>query len=419
LFCGQVFIGVEEMAVLQSTQLIFASVMNNSNKFYRLELHCNGDVVVNWGRVGANAQTQTHSGAGVRKYDALLSQKLAKGYERAQVATGTQQVLTNVIAPSSLKAIATEQIAADDLQLRDLVSYLSDCNIHSILSQTTLIQTETGFSTPLGPLTASAITEARQLLGYLSNLSDGNRIDYLNRYLRLVPQKINALNTTMFSTPHEWKVQSDLLDSLESVSVGGCTPGSDEKIFDCKLSLVPHTTDEGKAIFRSIKKQFESTRNASHVSSKYTLKRVWDLRINPMADAFEQSLGNIKMLWHGTKAANLLSILKCGLMVPPATANHCTGRMFGDGIYFSEQSTKSLNYATDFWNKTGGPQQRIFMLLVDVALGKEMRPKTQVKAPARGFDSVWIEPGTCGVMNQETIVYRASQVNPRYLCEFA
>ena len=64
------------------------------------------------------------------------------------------------------------------------------------------------------------------------------------------------------------------------------------------------------------------------------------------------------------------------------------------------------------------------MLLVDVALGCEYRPRTRTsdvgndKLP-KNYDSLWIEPGSCNVINQEAIVYRVSQCNPRYLCEFS
>ena len=56
------------------------------------------------------------------------------------------------------------------------------------------------------------------------------------------------------------------------------------------------------------------------------------------------TVGNVQELWHGTRAGNLLSILRAGFTIPPANAPHVTGRMFGNGVYFSDQSTKSLNY---------------------------------------------------------------------------
>ncbi|WP_430326539.1 hypothetical protein, partial [Salmonella enterica] len=58
-----------------------------------------------------------------------------------------------------------------------------------------------------------------------------------------------------------------------------------------------------------------------------------------------KKVGNIKELWHGTRVGNVLSIMKGGFVIPPSNASHVTGRMFGNGVYFSDQSTKSLNYA--------------------------------------------------------------------------
>jgi poly [ADP-ribose] polymerase 2/3/4 len=124
-------------------------------------------------------------------------------------------------------------------------------------------------------------------------------------------------------------------------------------------------------------------------------------------------------LWHGTRSSNLLSILKNGLMIPKANAAHCTGRMFGDGIYTSLQSTKALNYATDFWNKSGSANQRTFMFLCEVALGKMYEPTSRaVSFPKTGTNSTWVDAGKCGVMNHECIVYDTAQINLKYLCEF-
>ncbi len=137
-------------------------------------------------------------------------------------------------------------------------------------------------------------------------------------------------------------------------------------------------------------------------------------------DKIAQTIGNVRAdLWHGTKSSNLLSILKNGLMIPKASAGHCTGRMFGDGIYTSLQSTKALNYATDFWNKSGKSNQRTFMFLCEVALGKTYNPKRSGESlPKAGTNSSWVEAGTAGVMNHESIVYDLAQINLKYLCEF-
>lgn len=93
--------------------------------------------------------------------------------------------------------------------------------------------------------------------------------------------------------------------------------------------------------------------------------------------------------------------------------------MFSDGIYTSLQSTKALNYATNMWNGSGAKSQKTFMFLTEVALGKMLEPKTRTNFPRKGFDSTRVNAGTCGVMNNEAIVYDTKQINLKYLCEFS
>lgn len=403
--------------VIESIKLIYVDVGGNNNKTWQAELR-HGGLLVQWGRVGAKLQQKFHAGASYAKFDQLKREKLAKGYTVAQV---LEHGSTVTASATQIKQVATDQIAADDLSKR-LIAYLIKVNVHNILAGTTLIYQGNGsFTTPLGVITPNAIAEARRLLNQLA-IGTGDRPTLLNDYLRLIPQNLGGrIDAQLFSTIEALQKQQDLLDALTSV-----VPAAQvrETLFDCSISVVPASTDIGRATFRRIRRMFDSSANAKHISSQFKLKRLYELRIPTMAARFESQLGNVQQLWHGTKASNLLSILKNGLIIPPKSAAQCTGRMFGNGIYFSDQSTKSLNYATDFWNKAGGQNQRIFMLLADVALGKNHQPQNRhggcshwISAP-NGYDSVWVAPGTCNVMNQEAIIYRVSQVNLRYLCEF-
>ena len=93
--------------------------------------------------------------------------------------------------------------------------------------------------------------------------------------------------------------------------------------------------------------------------------------------------------------------------------------MFGDGLYFSSQSTKSLNYAQGYWD--GGPRDNnCFMFLCDVAMGTYHVPSgPSSQLHKHGHDSIWAKPGKSGIQNDEMIVFRTSQVNIRYLVEFS
>eukprot|EP00397_Hematodinium_sp_SG-2012_P000188 GEMP01000188.1.p1 GENE.GEMP01000188.1~~GEMP01000188.1.p1 ORF type:complete len:2470 (+),score=540.92 GEMP01000188.1:61-7470(+) len=60
--------------------------------------------------------------------------------------------------------------------------------------------------------------------------------------------------------------------------------------------------------------------------------------------AFDDFTGKRLMLWHGTDAANMLSILSQNYKCAPPEAK-TTGHMLGKGVYFAEMASKSLNYS--------------------------------------------------------------------------
>jgi poly [ADP-ribose] polymerase len=164
---------------------------------------------------------------------------------------------------------------------------------------------------------------------------------------------------------------------------------------------------------------FRKTRQAMHACHGYEVSRVLSVEIEHEGPAFAtdgEVIGGIRELWHGSQASNILSILRSGLVVPKTAAH---GRMFGDGIYFSDQSTKALNYATGWWSGRGS-QPEAFMFLAQVAMGKMYRPRGPMGGGAlpAGYDSVFAEAGRAGVQNNEMIVARPSQVRVMRLVEF-
>jgi poly [ADP-ribose] polymerase len=91
--------------------------------------------------------------------------------------------------------------------------------------------------------------------------------------------------------------------------------------------------------------------------------------------------------------------------------------MFGPGVYFSDQSTKSIRYATGAWGGSGA-KDRKFMFLADVAMGKMYIPSgaTHAKCPS-GYDSTFAKGGQSSVANNEMIVYHLGQVKPVIIME--
>ncbi len=175
--------------------------------------------------------------------------------------------------------------------------------------------------------------------------------------------------------------------------------------------------------FKRIKDKYYANKGNHSDVKYYSPKKAWSVRIATARKAFEKKgrvVGKIMELYHGTSAANLLSIMKQGMVIPPATAGHCTGRCFGHGCYFSDMSSKSLRYATGGWGQRA--TNRTFMFLANVAMGKSYSPRDYQYGSFRlpsGYDSCFAKGGTGNLVNNEMIVYKTYQCDLTFLIEFA
>lgn len=435
------------MAVKETAMLIFTDAKENNNKFYELILNDDGSVSTRWGRVGAEGQKKMCTG-GKYEFDRILHSKTAKGYVMSKT------VSVNVTSNGVQNKMALAEAAKRDMVKIDtdvsknkktsvlikLIERLAEMNRHQIMTASSgnIKINETGMiTTPLGLVTSSTIVEARTLLEKIEkyctkkNFSSDSYIHALEEYLRLIPQKVPTRRgwyENFFTDFSSLTSQNSLLDQLEgSLDLYNSKEqemrekmGEEkviEKVFTTKLEIV-----EDDKVLKQINKFFLDTKNSNHVSSHLKLKNVFELQNEEMKQKFAKissTVGNVRQLWHGTRAFNLLSILKGGLIIPKSGGSYkITGRMFGDGIYFSDQSTKSLNYSYGYWD--GSKDDNCFMFVADVAMGKEYLPtKPRNDLPPKGYDSTFARAHKSGVLNNEMIVFDINQVNLRYLCEFA
>ncbi|MGF1490092.1 MAG: WGR domain-containing protein [Prochloraceae cyanobacterium] len=418
-----------ENKIVESCTLIYVEVDENSNKVWKGSVLEEGAFLAEWGRVGSKLQSKKHEYRSLklarRKLEQMKHQKLRKGYTHALVIDNDRPVSIPLEARELEKIAATQIHHGKDPRAKQLIRYLVKVNIHQIVSQTQISydRISGNWKTPLGLVTSDAIATARE---YLTEIGKNRRKSSLrqliSKYLRLIPQNLgHKLDESVFCSDRELQRQFEILNALE-IALEIAPRQVKSTIFECTLRRVPGSTSEGKKTFRWIRNLYESTINQHHISANYQLSRVYEIDIPSMRRAFElksKQIGNVKLHWHGTKASNLLSILRQGLIIPPANAVHCTGRMFGNGIYGSEQSTKALNYATNYWNQSGDSNQKAFMLLCDFALGREYYPKNlNVSYPVKDYDSTYVDPGNANIINQESIVYNTDQVNIKYLCAF-
>lgn len=420
---------------VRRTMLVKVDTNANNNKFYELSLMPDGSVHCRYGRVGADGVVQVYSG-GAAKFESQMAAKKRKGYAEVDLIDAPAGMTSGggkAVANASLASAAKKGLLKDakDSALGKLIDNWAAANRHQIEMASGGMMTVSAsgaVSTPVGIVSAASIAEARSILPQIQQRADRRLIE---RYLTLVPQDFGRTRgwESRFDSDAEITRQAAFLDQLDgsvamAASMAKADQGGDEPEAMFRYKLVRVTDPEKVA---NAKSRFERTRNGMHTSSSLRLVNLYAvIDSEPHVGAWNaaaEKLGNVRRLWHGTGTPNLLSMLHRGFVVPPSNRGgsiHVTGRMFGDGAYFSDQSTKSLNYSQGYWN--GTRSNHCFMFLCDVVMGTEHRPTTYgdaVSAAKRaGCHSVFAKGGTASVRNNEMIVWDLDQVRISYLCEF-
>lgn len=413
--------------------------LGNNNKFYYIELKDNDDVFAKYGRVGTEGTTLTKTSAGLSGFNKLVKSKKAKGYvevpleldvDETQISTGNSDVMM----------IALSQIQSDQ-DSKELIKKLVNQNIHNITSNTKItFNVNSGlFKTPLGVVTKVGVNKALEILNDIAKYvnddglikaKDEDKVRQLSEsYYAIIPTTIDnlrPLNSHIYKNKRvsdQYDICNALLQSLTLIENEKESKISElkadntlPKVFNTALVKLNDAVE-----FTRVSDYFEKSKNQQHGRTTSGAKVVSIYKINIESDdkAYRGDLPNQMELWHGTKVANILSILKSGLLMPKYSPGSVTGYMFGQGLYFSNQSSKSLNYCDGmYWNSSSRNSNKIYMFVADIAMGNYQVPKGSTsKLPDTGYDSYWAQPGKSGIMNDEMIVFKNEQIRLKYLLE--
>lgn len=444
------------MAIEKKT-FVCSDATNNNNKFWSYEFDTDTNrCVIKYGRVGETPRVEEKI-MSRRKLDAKVKEKT---HPRGKVGTPTYKppyrevaviaTATQTSGPSLSKAVvieaATEQLAMGNPELSHLVTRLVEANKHELYHASggkLDIDIRTGIvSTPVGVITTDTVRKARVILDALEPYVKSKDVDskqfilYLNEYLMLVPQAVpgrsRGWHRHFFRSPDTLRQQSTLLDQLEASaelavarmeaakkSAVQVSLADTPNLFNAELKVLTDRESTSK-----IERMFETSINRRHVSHRLKPIKFYDVLIRDMKAGFDldgAKMNDIRLLWHGTRKFNVLSILKSGFLLPKTLSSmQTTGAMFGNGVYFSDQSTKALNYSYGGVWDSGPRDSTCFMFLSDVAMGRYYVPRgSDRNLPKPGFDSTWAKANVSGVLNNEMIVYRTTQTNLRYLVEFS
>ena len=198
-----------ESAIARS-YLICVDVMENHNKFWSAWVLENGDLFVEYGRVGSTAQSKVHAigniNAATNKLNTLVKQKRAKGY----------QVITIADSKSLDYDLLTNGSAVQD-EIEDIQQQWKRMEPFSLIR----FHPESGqFRSLSGSLSADVVTIARSLLETVQThyrRGDDEFISAVEAYIRVIPMRSTAkLNAhDLLGSRLKLSQQVELLDALE------------------------------------------------------------------------------------------------------------------------------------------------------------------------------------------------------------
>lgn len=391
--------------------LNFASIKNNNNKFYEMIL--DEEVLIKrYGRVGTEGQiikkTYGSPQTALREYEKTLNLKTSKGYLEIKTVDTTDNHGLEVKQEK-------EEIPSDEKVDEKILSFIG------YLTKETENFVSKSIKTPLGALTKSQVENGKRILEKLSMAivdKDDNLIEDLSdEFYRHIPYIFGygrGSRTELFINNSEKLIdRKELLNAMETLVVTQKINNVFGKYKDLNINLKP-LSNRTKIFKELIENAKKTTVHNSY--SDFKVNNIYEIKSMNGSDEFNPYKVDTKLLYHGTKTENLLSIMKNGLKTSPPKSAYVTGKMFGNGIYFADMFSKSLQYLDNFGKMK---MDKYFMFVCEVATGKEKELTSSnsslVKAPT-GYNSVKGCKGS-NLRFNEYIVYNNNQVKLKYILE--
>lgn len=392
-------------------KLIYVSAdgVVNSNKFYEMR-EVGSDLVVTYGRVGGSSQTRKYS---IRNWDSKYGEKIRKGYKdvtHLQVTSVSHHEFADVADPdvSSLLGVLTARSrqtvrhnynvsagAVTQMQIDEADRIISD------LSRQVMLDLRSDrFNRSLQDL---FITIPRRMHDVREYLLVGGREDAR----KIVDREQATLDAMRGQVSIETKLQQNQDDKKTLLDALGVT-------------IVPASSDERTQVIGMMGDRGSRLGRLYRVSSPLRHKS-WEEHVG--ASESQES----RLMWHGSRTENWLTILETGLRIRPSNAIS-QGAMYGYGIYFSDLCKKAMGYTSlpeAYWTRESDSIGFVGLynvhtgnsLVVHRRIKSEHGAMTWEKLRRKGnYHSLHAPAGT-SVINPETIVYQEKQSTIAYLAE--
>lgn len=379
----------------------------NNNKYYEMIYEGGSNFTINYGRIEL---TKTTLQKPISKWNSIYNEKVKKGYKDITDLVSVQITESKGDGSSSYKEIKNKNVNI----FIDLMRKYTD----NLVSKT--------YSVKCDNVSEKQIKEAQKILDELTKMPEDNVNDINEKLIELytiIPRFMSNTKRHLLPNIDFSKTLSSEQDNLDAMSFQVSVYQEDKKNDE-----KPEKKDKG-TFLDTLNIEMDEVDDLNTPEIKYIIDQLDKRKINQVFKVNKNHENNIFDNWlkqqnnkqtrhliHGTRCTSVIPILREGLKIRPAGNYQFSGKVYGEGNYFSEVTNKSLNY-------TGYDNDRI-LIIYEVHTGNPFVYNGWYRGNSfslnykelskRGYDSTHVSAGG-GLLNSEIIVYNENQCRVKYI----
>lgn len=379
---------------------------DNNNKFYEMT-EKGGQIDVRYGRIKSTEQTATYP---MSMWDTKYNEKVKKGYKDV---THTVVTTTEVRDPKESKLAEIEEAKVQ--QFLTLMKKYTD----GLVSKTYTVKAQ--------DVTQQQVDNAQKFIDRLMKTQRTDVQGINNLLLELymeIPRKMDNVRNYLLPNINLDQVLQQEQDNLDAMAAQVAQLNKAPKKKKTGKSKEVVTQNTLLDVLGVTMKEAKPPKEVEYLIKQLTGRKIdgfFEIRKQVHDDIFDKWMATQKnkqtrILIHGTRCSSVIPIIEQGLKIRPAGNYQFSGKVYGDGNYFSETCSKSLNY-------TGNDRDKI-LLVYEVHVGNAFTydgwyrgnsfPLDYKNLQERGYDSTFVKAGG-GLLNTEIICYKEQQCRIKYI----
>ena len=415
---------------LRYAKLIHVSVDNGktgqSNKVYNMVEQADGQIKCEWGRVGLGLKITMKPS---NQWDKIYKSKTSKSKNYTDVTDMISEAIEEVDETND------KTVDIDDVIVRKLINDLMSYANQSI---------QKNYKVTQDAVTQAQVDNAQAILDTIAGqLKVKVKIktvnDELLKLYTVIPRKMQNVKDHLLEPITDKAELEEAQEFLANEQDTLDTMAGQVQLLSQKKAITTDTkTTKPKdiTILEQMGLKVEVELNAKTLklvnklmgSHRNRVNKVFKVINTKTQKKFDKHYDKAKdknrlLLFHGSGNRNWFNIAQTGLLIRPSGAGY-NGSMWDDGVYFADDSDKSLGYTDGGRWSGGGGVNKVYLGLFDVHIGKQLnRYKwdnscTRISREVKGtdYDSVHAHKGQ-SLRKDEFIIYNSDQCTITYLIE--